>query len=109
MCDFIQMLLDNMDIPALDKVNELKQVYSFDSYLFFLQCDTTTTNTITSPTIPSPQDVPQLQFSLYKYPSDGSLLIPDIMQEDDIIPTQKKRNALAAELDDHNPNKKPHN
>jgi hypothetical protein len=31
------------------------------------------------------------------------------MQEDDIIPTQKKRNALAAELDDNNPNKKPHN
>jgi hypothetical protein len=26
MCDFIQMLLDNMDIPALDKVNEFKQV-----------------------------------------------------------------------------------
>ncbi|CAO3688337.1 unnamed protein product [Rhizopus stolonifer] len=86
MCDFIQMLLDNMDIPALDK------------------CDTTT---ITSPTIPSPQDVPELQFSLYKYPSDGSLLIPDIMQEDDTIP-QKKRDALAAELHENSNNKKPH-
>ncbi|KAI7895442.1 uncharacterized protein EV154DRAFT_413138 [Mucor mucedo] len=59
MCDFIQMLLEEMDIPALDK------------------CDTIPD--ITSP-LKSPEDLPEIQFipSLYKYPNDGSLLMPEI-------------------------------
>ncbi|ORE23384.1 hypothetical protein BCV71DRAFT_170002 [Rhizopus microsporus] len=86
MCDFIQMLLENMDIPALDK------------------CDSSCHH-VTSPTIASPQDGPEeLQFSLYKYPSDGSLLIPDIIQEDDVLIPQKKRTALSAELQERETN-----
>ncbi|KAL7309643.1 hypothetical protein PS15m_010501 [Mucor circinelloides] len=93
MCDFIQMLLEDMDIPALDK------------------CDIPD---IASP-IKSPEDLPEPQFistipSLYKYPGDGSLLMPEIpdIHEDD-IPTpenSKKRTAYAAELTDHHDNYK---
>ncbi|KAK4514036.1 uncharacterized protein ATC70_006044 [Mucor velutinosus] len=93
MCDFIQMLLDDMDIPALDK------------------CDVPD---IASP-IKSPEDLPEPQFistipSLYKYPGDGSLLMPEIpdIHEDD-IPTpenSKKRTAYTAELMDHHDNYK---
>ncbi|GAN02153.1 hypothetical protein MAM1_0017d01594 [Mucor ambiguus] len=95
MCDFIQMLLEDMDIPALDK------------------CDVPD---ITSP-IKSPEDLPEPQFistipSLYKYPGDGSLLMPEIpdIHEDD-IPTpkiSKKRTAYTAELMDRHDNYKHH-
>ncbi|KAI8638387.1 hypothetical protein BD408DRAFT_351916 [Parasitella parasitica] len=87
MCDFIQMLIEAMDIPALDK------------------CDIPD---VASP-IKSPEDLPEPQFtsntipSLYKYPGDGSLLMPEIpdIHEDDIPAETKKRSAYTAELIDH--------
>ncbi|GAA5816954.1 hypothetical protein MFLAVUS_010489 [Mucor flavus] len=92
MCDFIQMLLEDMDIPALDKCDNIPE--------------------ITSP-LKSPEDLPEVQFSnmpsLYKYPSDGSLLmpeIPDITVEDEdvVIPNNKKRTAYTASLEEDSSN-----
>lgn len=69
---------------------------------------------IASP-IKSPEDLPEPQFistipSLYKYPGDGSLLMPEIpdIHEDDIPTSEisKKRTAYAAELMDHHDNYK---
>ncbi|CEP07485.1 hypothetical protein [Parasitella parasitica] len=93
MRDFIQMLIESMDIPALDK------------------CDI---QDIASP-IKSPEDLPEPQFtstipSVYKYPGDGSLLMPEIpdIHEDDIPTETKKRSAYTAELIDHHDNYKHH-
>lgn len=57
--------------------------------------------------------MPEVQFSnlpsLYKYPSDGSLLmpeIPDITVEDEdvVIPNNKKRTAYTASLEEDSSN-----
>ncbi|KAI8095066.1 uncharacterized protein B0P05DRAFT_524563 [Gilbertella persicaria] len=80
MCDFIQMILEDMDIPALDK------------------CDTMPD--ICSP-IKSPEDLPEPHF-IYKYPEDGSLLMPEMHDEDDtVIPMlndSRKRSTYEAGL-----------
>ncbi|KAI8982194.1 hypothetical protein BDF20DRAFT_865517 [Mycotypha africana] len=74
MCDFIQMLLEDMDTPALDK------------------CDVPD---VASP-IRSPEDLPEPHFTthippLYKYPEDGALLMPEIpdvfTEENDSVST----------------------
>ncbi|KAI8348646.1 hypothetical protein BD560DRAFT_410608 [Blakeslea trispora] len=86
MCDFIQMILEYMDIPALDKCDNIPE-----------NCH--------SP-IKSPEDLPEPHF-IYKYPEDGSLLMPEIpdrIHEDestDVIPLlndNKKRSAYEAGL-----------
>ncbi|KAI7897762.1 uncharacterized protein BX663DRAFT_490590 [Cokeromyces recurvatus] len=78
MGEFIQMISDSMDIPALDKYEQSindKSTSSFSSSL---------------PT-PSSANGP----SIYKYPGDGSLLMPEIPDEDDSHHDNiKKRSAV---------------
>ncbi|OBZ83466.1 hypothetical protein A0J61_08481 [Choanephora cucurbitarum] len=86
MCDFIQMVLQDMDIPALDKCDNIPD-----------HCH--------SP-IKSPEDLPEPHF-IYKYPEDGSLLMPEIpdrIHDDDntdtipLLKDTKKRSAYEAGL-----------
>lgn len=70
-----------------------------------LQCDNIPD--ITSP-LKSPEDLPEIQFipSLYKYPGDGSLLMPEIPDVIDEDTQSKKRSAVHLEEQDDVDNKK---
>lgn len=107
MCDFIQMLLEDMDIPALDKVRSLSLFFFLPLFIHMsrLQCDNIPD--ITSP-LKSPEDLPEIQFipSLYKYPGDGSLLMPEIPDVIDEDTQSKKRSAVHLEEQDDVDNKK---
>ncbi|KAI9473963.1 MAG: hypothetical protein EXX96DRAFT_580027 [Benjaminiella poitrasii] len=84
MCDFIQMVLEHMEIPALDKCDIISPVKSPVEDLL------------------SPDELQQAIIPpLYKYASDGSLLmpeIPDIIDEAAVVTIPKKRSAYMAEL-----------
>ncbi|KAG1067757.1 hypothetical protein G6F42_026462 [Rhizopus arrhizus] len=77
MGDFIQMILDSMDIPALDKYEQSINDAENDE-----------------------AEQPSAGPSVYKYPGDGSLLMPEIPDEDEKHqqPTStKKRSASISE------------
>jgi hypothetical protein len=59
----------------------------------------------------SPEDLPELHVHLpllYKYPEDGSILMPEIpdIYEDIPVHNNRKRSAFAANIDDHSNNKR---
>ncbi|KAL0089595.1 hypothetical protein F4703DRAFT_1473790 [Phycomyces blakesleeanus] len=84
MGEFIQMTLSTMETPALDKCEEEEEIQTPENEA------------------PAANRLP----SLYKYPGDGALLMPEIpdVEEHDIEPRGIKRsNTTTATTDSHDP------